>query len=85
MSFAQAAARGAAAASTVAAVAGGAASGDDKDVEVRKEDQDMINEFGTLNSRVHEVDEDLKTLKVRPPVVSIGPLHSIDRRGGTSD
>jgi hypothetical protein len=63
--YAQAAARGAAAASTVAAVAGGAPGGSDKEVEVRKEDQDMINEFGTLNSRFHEVDEDLKGLKVR--------------------
>lgn len=89
MSFAQAAARGAAAASTVAAVAGGAASGDDKDVEVRKEDQDMINEFGTLNSRFHEVDEDLKTLKVRPPARpsacrAVGPFNSVDRHD-TSD
>lgn len=63
--YAQAAARGAAAASTVAAVAGGAAgSGGESDVEVRKEDQEMINEFGTLNSRFHELDEDLRGLKV---------------------
>ena len=34
------------------------------DVEVRKEDQDLINEFGRLNIRFHEVDEDLRVLKV---------------------
>lgn len=61
--YAQAAQRGAAAASAVAAVASGGA-GDEPDVEVRKEDQDMINEFGTLNSRFHELDDDLAVLKV---------------------
>lgn len=34
------------------------------DVEVRKEDQELINEFGRLNIRFHEVDEDLRVLKV---------------------
>jgi hypothetical protein len=81
--YAQAAARGATAASTVAAVAGGAA-GDENDVEVRKEDQDMINEFGTLNSRFHEVDEDLRGLKVRvvSRVMRVVPCHVVEMGDG---
>lgn len=35
------------------------------DVEVRKEDQEMINEFGRLNNQYLELDEDLAYLKVR--------------------
>lgn len=34
------------------------------DVEVRKEDQEMINEFGRLNNQYLELDEDLAYLKV---------------------
>ena len=62
--YAQAAARGATAASAMAAVAGGGPGDSENDVEVRKEDQDLINEFGTLNSRFHELEEDLKALQV---------------------
>lgn len=48
-------------------MAGGAPGrADHEEVEVRKEDQEMINEFGILNARFHEVDEDLRTLKVGP-------------------
>lgn len=38
--------------------------GDEPDVEVRFEDQQHINEFGRLNTRLHEIREDKKTLKV---------------------
>jgi len=34
----------------------------DDDVEVRKEDQLKINEFGRLNGRLHDVEEDIKAL-----------------------
>jgi len=34
---------------------------DDNDVEVRLEDQQHINQFGRLNQRMHDVEEDLKT------------------------
>lgn len=42
-----------------------AAADDAPDVEVRKADQEMINEFGRLNNRYIELDEDLAGLKVR--------------------
>ena len=55
--------------------AGGGGSGsapadDSPDVEVRKADQEMINEFGRLNNKYIELDEDLIGLKVRGMVVA---------------
>jgi len=55
--------------------AGGGGSGsapadDSPDVEVRKADQEMINEFGRLNNKYIELDEDLIGLKVRVMVVA---------------
>ena len=34
--------------------------GDDDDVEVRLEDQQRINQFGRLNGRMHDLEEELK-------------------------
>ena len=34
------------------------------DAEVRREDQDQINEFGRLNARLHEVRDEVGKLKV---------------------
>lgn len=44
---------------------GNAPADDSPDVEVRKADQEMINEFGRLNNKYIELDEDLTGLKVR--------------------
>eukprot|EP00900_Chrysochromulina_parva_P002691 jgi/Chrpa1/12422/Chrysochromulina_OHIO_Genome00000032-RA len=33
---------------------------EDKDVEVRREDQDCINQFGRLNGRMHDIEDELK-------------------------
>lgn len=44
---------------------GSAPADDSPDVEVRKADQEMINEFGRLNNKYIELDEDLTGLKVR--------------------
>lgn len=38
---------------------------EENDTEVRREDQDKINEFGQLNARLHEVREQTERLKVR--------------------
>jgi hypothetical protein len=38
---------------------------EENDAEVRREDQDKINEFGQLNARLHEVRAQCKKLKVR--------------------
>lgn len=35
------------------------------DVEVRREDQDNINKFASLNSRLHELREEKDVIKVR--------------------
>lgn len=37
---------------------------EEPEVEVRFEDQQHINEFGRLNTRLHEIREDQKQLKV---------------------
>jgi hypothetical protein len=37
---------------------------EENDAEVRREDQDKINEFGLLNARLHEVRAESKRLKV---------------------
>lgn len=37
---------------------------EESDAEVRREDQDRINEFGRLNARLHEVRDEVKKLKV---------------------
>lgn len=37
---------------------------EENDAEVRREDQDKINEFGQLNARLHEVKAESKNLKV---------------------
>ncbi|KAM3576929.1 hypothetical protein VYU27_001294 [Nannochloropsis oceanica] len=42
---------------------GNAPADDSPDVEVRKADQEMINEFGRLNNKYIELDEDLTGLK----------------------
>jgi hypothetical protein len=42
-----------------------AARKDDPEVEVRREDQEQINEFGRLNNRLIEIREDKSILKVR--------------------
>lgn len=42
-----------------------AARKDDPEVEVRREDQEQINEFGRLNNRLIEIREDKGILKVR--------------------
>ena len=34
--------------------------GDDDDVQVRLEDQQRINQFGRLNGKLHEIEDDLK-------------------------
>ncbi|KAL7532833.1 hypothetical protein ACHAXR_005743 [Thalassiosira sp. AJA248-18] len=38
---------------------------EENDAEVRREDQDQINEFGMLNARLHEVRREADRLKVR--------------------
>ena len=38
---------------------------EENDAEVRREDQDKINEFGQLNARLHEIREESEMLKVR--------------------
>lgn len=35
-----------------------------EDVDVREEDQLQLNEFGTINSRLFEIRDDMKELKV---------------------
>ena len=37
---------------------------EESDAEVRREDQDRINEFGRLNARLHEVRDEVYKLKV---------------------
>ena len=37
---------------------------EENDAEVRREDQDQINEFGRLNARLHEVRDEVEQLKV---------------------
>jgi hypothetical protein len=37
---------------------------EESDAEVRREDQDRINEFGRLNARLHEVRDEVNKLKV---------------------
>lgn len=37
---------------------------EENDAEVRREDQDKINEFGQLNARLHEVRAESKKMKV---------------------
>jgi hypothetical protein len=38
---------------------------EENDTEVRREDQDAINEFGRLNARLDEVKRQVESLKVR--------------------
>ena len=38
---------------------------EESDAEVRREDQDQINEFGMLNARLYEVRNEVSNLKVR--------------------
>jgi len=38
---------------------------EENDAEVRREDQDAINEFGRLNARLYEVKRQVESLKVR--------------------
>jgi hypothetical protein len=38
---------------------------EENDAEVRREDQDKINEFGQLNARLYEVRSEIARLKVR--------------------
>ena len=42
---------------------------EENDAEVRREDQDKINEFGRLNARLHEVKSEAVKLKVRSIIV----------------
>lgn len=37
---------------------------EENDAEVRREDQDRINEFGRLNARLHEVRDEVNKLNV---------------------
>ena len=37
---------------------------EENDAEVRREDQDQINEFGRLNARLYEVKSEVDRLKV---------------------
>lgn len=37
---------------------------EENDAEVRREDQDKINEFGRLNARLYEVRDEISSLKV---------------------
>ena len=37
---------------------------EENDNEVRREDQEQINEFGRLNARLHEARDEIATLKV---------------------
>ena len=43
---------------------------EENDAEVRREDQDQINEFGKLNARRHEVRDETEKLKVIVVVVA---------------
>ena len=38
---------------------------EENDAEVRREDQDAINEFGRLNARLDEVKRQIESMKVR--------------------
>jgi len=44
---------------------------EENDAEVRREDQDKINEFGRLNARLHEVKSEAAKLKVSIIVYAI--------------
>lgn len=48
---------------------------EENDAEVRREDQDQINEFGRLNARLHEVRGEVDGLKVSRAARG-GVLHS---------
>lgn len=37
---------------------------DENEADVRREDQDMINEFASLNARLHEVRDEKESIKV---------------------
>lgn len=45
---------------------------EENDAEVRREDQDQINEFGRLNARLHEVRDEVGKLKVSILLVLLG-------------
>jgi len=45
---------------------------EENDAEVRREDQDQINEFGRLNARLHEVRDEVGKLKVSILLVLFG-------------
>jgi prefoldin subunit 4 len=50
---------------------------EESDAEVRREDQDRINEFGRLNARLHEVRDEVNKLKVSERIwmpMSISPF-----------
>ena len=46
---------------------------EENDAEVRREDQDQINEFGQLNARLHEVRNLTKWLRCRPLSIAACP------------
>ena len=52
---------------------------DENDNEVRREDQDAINEFGRLNARLDEVKRQVDNLKVRhalSPTLLVSYIHT---------
>lgn len=44
---------------------------EESDAEVRREDQDRINEFGELNARLYEVRAEVKKLKVSNIIITM--------------
>ena len=52
---------------------------EENDAEVRREDQDKINEFGSLNARLHEVKSEGAKLKVS--IVCGLPLYVMKYKG----
>lgn len=44
---------------------------EESDAEVRREDQDRINEFGELNARLYEVRAEVKKLKVSNIIIAM--------------
>ena len=50
---------------------------EENDAEVRREDQDQINEFGRLNARLHEVRDEVGKLKVSTTTVRQSQMYGL--------
>ena len=57
---------------------------EENDAEVRREDQDQINEFGRLNARLYEVKSEVDRLKVSDNVFCKYPLILSDNKLSSS-